>query len=75
MANTVPVMIWMPGTDKLCTYFNMPWLDFAGRSIESELGNGWVELGHPQQSQSFEDHANTEIFAPSWTGTRGDCVL
>src|SRR6516162_11442899 len=38
VATTAPVMIWMSGTDKLCSYFNQPWLAFTGRSIHEELG-------------------------------------
>jgi len=47
VANAAPVMIWMSNPDKLCTYFNQPWLEFTGRSLEAELGNGWAEGVHP----------------------------
>jgi PAS domain S-box-containing protein len=47
VANTAPVMIWESGTDKLCNYFNEPWLLFTGGSIEAQLGNGWADGVHP----------------------------
>lgn len=47
MADHAPVLVWMSSPDKLCTWFNRPWLDFTGRRLEQELGAGWCEGVHP----------------------------
>jgi PAS domain S-box-containing protein len=48
MANATPVLIWMSGLDTLHTYFNKGWLDFTGRPLEQELGQGWTAGMHPE---------------------------
>jgi len=55
VANAAPVMIWMSGPDKLCTFFNKGWLDFTGRSPEQELGNGWAEGVHREDIDRCHD--------------------
>jgi PAS domain S-box-containing protein len=46
MADGAPMLIWMSGLDKGCTWFNRPWLEFVGRTLGQELGHGWAENVH-----------------------------
>ena len=61
-------MIWRSGEDGKCDFFNETWLAFTGRTLEQEMGDGWVEgvhrddvdrclehyLEHFRRSQPFE---------------------
>lgn len=47
VANAAPMLLWMSGPDKLHTYFNQRWLEFTGRTMAAELGNGWLHGVHP----------------------------
>lgn len=51
VADAAPVLIWMSDLDKLCTFFNKRWLEFTGRSLQQELGNGWTEGVHRDDLQ------------------------
>ncbi|HZW24280.1 MAG TPA: PAS domain S-box protein [Gallionella sp.] len=55
IAETAQALIWMSGPDKLYTWFNKVWLDFTGRTMEQEIGGGWLEGVHPDDRQSCSE--------------------
>ncbi|MEP7217249.1 MAG: PAS domain S-box protein, partial [Anaerolineaceae bacterium] len=48
MADCAPVMLWLAGTEGRCRYVNHRWLEFTGRSLEAELGDGWRQGIHTE---------------------------
>lgn len=55
MADSAPVLIWMAGTDKGCFWFNKVWLDFTGRTLAQEIGEGWTQEVHADDLQHCID--------------------
>jgi PAS domain S-box-containing protein len=69
MTDAAHMMVWMSGLDKKCAFFNQSWLDFTGRRLEQELGDGWTEGVHPEDlervvsvySQAFDARQPFEL--------------
>ncbi|HVS79709.1 MAG TPA: PAS domain S-box protein [Candidatus Paceibacterota bacterium] len=55
LADQAPVMIWMAGTNNLTYWFNKTWLDYTGRTLGQEIGNGWGEDIHQDDFERFVD--------------------
>ncbi|ABW28448.1 PAS domain S-box protein [Acaryochloris marina] len=63
MADCAPVLLWMSGVDKQCTFFNQQWLEFTGQTMAHELGKGWAEGIHPEDRQTSLDICKTAFDA------------
>ncbi|MDC0603566.1 PAS domain-containing protein [Aliiglaciecola sp.] len=46
IAKSSSVLLWVSNTNKECVYFNEAWLNYRGRTLEQEYGNGWLEGVH-----------------------------
>jgi two-component system, sensor histidine kinase PdtaS len=55
LADHAPVMLWMSSVDGLCDFFNSTWLEFTGRTLAEERGNGWAEGVHADDFQDCMD--------------------
>lgn len=48
LVEQAPILIWRSNTTAACDYFNDRWLEYTGRTMEQEYGNGWAEGVHPE---------------------------
>jgi len=53
MANNAPVMIWSAGPDGMRNFFNVTWLSYTGRTMEQEMGDGWINDLLPADKEMF----------------------
>ncbi len=51
LADSAPVLIWMCDRDGAAIYFNQPWIEFTGRALEEQLGEGWLDSWHPDERE------------------------
>jgi PAS domain S-box-containing protein len=55
IANSAPVLIIYGGPEGAPMFVNNRWLEFTGRSIQEEMGDGWSDSIHPQYRQSVRE--------------------
>jgi PAS domain S-box-containing protein len=60
-ADGAPIMLWVTGPDKGCTFVNKRWVEFTGKPLSSHLGDGWTGCLHPDDLQS-----NFEIYVTAF---------
>lgn len=68
MADSAPVFVWISNPIGFITYFNKPWLEFRGQSLEHELGLGWMKSIHPDDFARFKK--NFSLSMPDQTSFR-----
>lgn len=49
--DVTPILLWQSDNSALYTHFNPPWLNFTGRTLKQEKGNGWTKGIHPDDKQ------------------------
>lgn len=72
-----PILIWRANTTTECDYFNERWLEFTGRTMAEECGNGWAEGVHPDDLDRcvkiyLDSFASREIFEMEYRLKRHD---
>jgi PAS domain S-box-containing protein len=63
LADSAPVLVWMSDREKKCLYVSKSWLEFTGRTLEQELGDGWLDGVHPHDKPSGLKVLNTAFAA------------
>lgn len=65
LADSAPVLIWMTDSKNQCIYVNRSWLEYTGRTLENELGMGYLENVHPDDAKNV-----LEMYATAFSQQR-----
>ncbi len=55
LSNIAPSLIWQADRHNKRVWFNKSWLEFTGRSLEDEQGDGWKQGIHPEDYADYID--------------------
>lgn len=51
LADRVPALIWLSDAQHRGVWYNRRWIEYTGRGLEEELGNGWEAGVHPDDRE------------------------
>ncbi|MEO1525118.1 MAG: PAS domain S-box protein [Planctomycetota bacterium] len=51
LADSASPLAWTTELDSGCSWLNRRWLEYTGTTLESQLGDGWIESVHPQDRE------------------------
>lgn len=54
LADSASTLSWTTELDSQCSWLNKRWLEYSGRTMEQEIGFGWVETVHPEDRESVK---------------------
>jgi PAS domain S-box-containing protein len=54
LADTAPMYIAMADESGNAIYFNKPWLEFTGKTLDKMTGVQWLSVLHPEDAPKFE---------------------
>jgi len=61
LGDSAPVLLWMSARDGRCIFFNQRWLEFSGRTMDDEIGEGWAELIHPEDDRDSLEQEQRQL--------------
>lgn len=66
LANAMPQKVWTADAEGKADYFNEQWMKYSGKSISELLGDGWLQVVHPddrkENLQLWNEAINTGEF-------------
>lgn len=61
LADSTPALIWVLDRLGRCLFLNRSWLDYTGRPVDEQLGEGWTDSIHPEDRPAAREAWRTAI--------------
>jgi PAS domain S-box-containing protein len=63
LVNAIPILIWRTSAGGLAEFFNRPWLEYTGLSIDEARGPIWTLSIHPDDQERLREVWHTSLQA------------